>query len=107
MTEFAFTHELRTYLLGIDPSTWQQIRAEVRWRYTKRSWVPPLKLAKFMDFLPEHPQEWARYADEITKARDVRKVRGPHKLKKVRDRTDYQRMYMRKYRKRRLLARPL
>jgi len=104
MTEFP--HELRVYLLRVDNSTWQQIRAQVRWCYAKHSWVPPRRLARFMDFLPEHPNVWKDYANEITQTRRIRHastVMAQRKRKTLRRKKAvraYQRDYMREYRHR-------
>jgi hypothetical protein len=59
-----------------------------------------------MDFLPEHPQTWADYADEITQARKWKRSAALTTRDKVkhqrsqRRRRDYQRNYMRDYRAR-------
>jgi hypothetical protein len=99
-----FPKQLRAYLLRIDENTWRAIRAQVRWAYRKRRFTPPRRLARFMYFLPETPETWKAYADEITQARQainklrmtVRKKKKIVRAKKLR--RDYQRNYMREYR---------
>jgi hypothetical protein len=101
-----FPHQMRMYLLKIDHATWQQIRAQVRWRYAKHSWIPPRRLVRFMDFLPEHPKEWADYAKEITQTRRIRAAEAATAKRKAKQKRalkvkrDYQKNYMREYRHR-------
>ena len=99
-----FPRQLRVYLLKIDEGTWRAIRAEVRWAYRKGRYTPPRRLTRFMYFLPEHPEVWRTYADEITQARrsqrmvadTVRKKKRIARAKKLI--RDQRRNYMREYR---------
>jgi len=102
-----FPNTMRAYLLKIDEKTWRQIRAQVRWAYNKRSWTPPRRLARFIPVsLPENPNDWRAYADEITRTRrelnrhDGTQRRALKAARRKRQRADYQKNYMREYRER-------
>jgi hypothetical protein len=98
---------MRAYLLKVDEKTWRQIRAQVRWSYIKQSYEPPRRLVRFIPVaLPANPYDWKEYADEITRIRRERVRNSALERQKrkqdrrIRQRRDYQRNYMREYRDR-------
>lgn len=102
-----FPLSMKQYLLRVDEKTWRQIRAQVRWTYSKYSLEPPRRLARFIPVaLPQNPEDWRAYADEITKLRREQNrlaetiKRSKKAVRRKRQRRDYQRNYMREYRER-------
>lgn len=83
---------------SISRKLWTRITLEMAWYYRKGGTVQPKLVSKYTNKLPDTKEEWERIRAEINALRAKAKEEVIEKVK--RDRRDYMRLYMMRYRRR-------